>query len=399
MVQKSFLFARSYVPLADRMSPVRIDEVLGQNHLTGKHGLIRHVIQQKTPVNLLLYGPSGSGKSVVANIIRENSIYPHISINACKLKKGEFKDTLLRIEQTRNTTVLFVDEIHRLNKLQQEFLLPFVEDGTIILVGTTAENPFYTVSKALLSRVIPCEFKKLGEDEIMEIIRHAISDRERGLGKFDVQIHENVIKSIARLADGDARRALNYIEAAVLPQVSEGKKAVVGMELFVQSNPLSKDEEYDIISAFIKSLRGSDAEAAVYWMLRLLDSGEDPRYLLRRMAIFAAEDVGIKNPMALAIVSSGIKAFEITGEKEGRLIMTMLALYLARSAKDNTVLQLLNACENVIKNESKEDVPPYLRHGKRKKGEYINPHIESQRSKAQKYISKKIKEKIQGGKK
>ncbi len=392
------VFKTRYIPLADRFVPEDINQIRGQEHLLGEGGILRRILEARKPLNLLFYGPPGTGKTQVAKLISKTLNIPYVKINACTLKPGEWKKSIYQLTaKNKGSTLLILDEVHRLNKLQQEFLLPYLETGEIYLVGITSANPFFTLSAALLSRVLPLEFKKLSYENIMDILKSALADADKGLGLLDVEAEESVLRQIALLSDGDARRALSYLEALTLNKkppirITQEDLKQIGANSFA----LSPDEFYDNVSAFIKSMRGGDKEASIYYMLRLLKGGVDPRYLIRRMLIFAAEDVGLANPFALVVTMAGGEAFERVGDEEGKIILSFLAQYLALQKKSNDALSFLKRAEKVLDRGEKEDVPPFLRHGRRRKGKYINPHKSESEARKQKYISDKLREKIRG---
>ncbi len=388
-------FGAKYSPLSDRFTPNTLQEIRGQEHATS---IIRGLLKSKRPFNLLFYGPPGTGKTQVAKLLAAEFNIPSIKVNACRLSQGEWKKLVLKVTRENvGSTILILDEVHRLNKLQQEFLLPYLETGEIYLIGITSENPFYTLSKALLSRVLPIEFKKLSKEAIWDILKKAIKDREKGLGRFEISISDDMLFHIAEMSDGDARRALNYIEALVM-----GKEPPVKISwddvksLGIAKPSLSKSDFYDLVSAFIKSMRKGDREATVYYLGRLLKGGVSYRYILRRMLIFAAEDIGLANPMAISVVAAGYEGFEKTGEAEGKIILSMIAQYLALSKKSNDAILYLKRVEKTIDKGLLEEVPGFLRYGERKTERYINPHIDSKKAQNQKYISDKLRDIIQG---
>ncbi len=391
-------FGKQYSPLSDRFTPKSLEDVRGQRHILGDDGILRRVLLTKKPLNLLFYGPPGTGKTQVARIVADVLGLPLVKINACKLSPGEWKKVILKItSKSTGSTILLLDEVHRLNKLQQEFLLPYLETGELYLIGITSENPFYTLSKALLSRVLPLEFKKLEESDVVDILKEAIKDEKRGLGALRISVSDEILYHIARLSDGDARRALNYLEVLVM-----GKKRPVKIEwddvtsLGIAKPGMSKNDFYDLVSAFIKSMRIGDREATVYYLLRMLKGGVSYRYILRRMLIFAAEDIGLANPLALSVAAAGFEAFEKTGEEEGKIILSMIAQYLALQRKSNDTVAYLKRVEKLINKGELEDVPGFLKHGERKSEKYINPHIDPEGARGQKYISDRLRDMIRG---
>ncbi len=391
-------FGKKYVPLADRYTPESIDEIRGQKHLLGEDGILKRIIEAKKPFNLLFYGPPGTGKTQVAKVLSKSLNIPFVKVNACTLEAGEWKKTIQDTVKGRlGSIILILDEIHRLNKLQQEFLLPYLETGKIYLIGITSENPFYTLSKALLSRVLPLEFKRLNTEDVLTILKGAINNEEKGLGMLRVSVDEDVLTRLAELSEGDARRALGYLEILTVnrkPPVritSEDLK-----QLGTHGTGMSKDEFYDTVSAFIKSMRVGDKEAAIYYMMSLLKKGVDARYILRRMLIFAAEDIGLADPLSLVIAASGEQAFERTGDKEGKIILSFLAQYLTTRKKSNDALSYLRRVESILDSGNSDTVPGFLRHGRRREGKYINPHRDEVGARKQKYISDKLRDRIRG---
>ncbi len=383
-----FKLDNKQVPLARRMAPRDLSEFVGQRHILGPGKPLLKLIEEDRLFSAVFYGPPGTGKTALARIIAAKTDSPFIQLNAAKAQRGELKEYIAKARDWRRLkgkkAVLFIDEVHRFNKLQQEFLLPYVESGDFIFLGSTIENPFFALSKALLSRALIFEFKPLEKEDIMILLKRALADRERGLGEKELQVDEDVLDSIATLSDGDARRALNYLEALALTKGKGEQITMADLEDLVATRFLrySKgDEHYDCISAFIKSLRGSDPDAAMYWFVRMIEAGEDPRYILRRLLIFAAEDVGLADPQALQVASAALTAFEMVGRPEGDLIIAEAILYLATAPKSNTVLRTLHKARDVLKKSFAYEIPNHLRdsHYKgakvlgRGKG-YIYPH-------------------------
>ena len=356
-------------PLARRMAPESLEEFVGQNHLVGRDGPLRKLIYEDRLVSAIFFGPPGSGKTALAQIIAKRTNSPFIAINAQEIRPSDLKRAIREAEdylkRTGKRAVLFVDEIHRFNRLQQELLLPAIERGTLIFFGSTVQNPFFALSKALLSRTHLFEFKSLSEEDIFILLKRALQDKERGIGSLGLKISEDVLRWIARVSDGDARRAYNMLELIALTLRERKSISIDDVREIFGRRALyfdkSGDEHYDMISAFIKSLRGSDPNASVYWLVRLLESGEDPRFLLRRMLIFASEDIGLADPEALQVASSGLTAFEMVGRPEGDLILTEVALYLATAPKSNTVIRALEKARELVKEERAYEVPKHLK--------------------------------------
>lgn len=374
-------------PLAKRMLPQTLDEFVGQEHILGEGRPLRKLIEEDRLISAIFYGPPGTGKSSLAKIIANRTKSPFVYINAVESNVSELKKKISFAEKhyqmTGNRAVLFVDEVHRFNRLQQEYLLPSVERGSLTFLGSTVQNPFFAISKALISRTLVFEFKPLKVDELKTIMERAVKDEERGIGKLRLTFTEGALEKIAIAAEGDARRALNYLELVSIiagkQHIDENDVDAILTHTFHYDR--TGDEHYDMISAFIKSIRGSDPDAAMYWMVRILESGEDPRYILRRVLIHSAEDIGLADPMALVVASSALTAFEMVGRPEGDLIISEAVLYLATAPKSNTVYRALKKAHEVVKNYPREEVPQHLRDshysGAKKLGHgegYIYPH-------------------------
>jgi len=377
------------VPLANRMAPERIEDFVGQEHIIGKGKPLQRLIEENKLLSAIFFGPPGTGKTALAKIISKRTEASFISINAAEASRGELKKKIKVAHQFREKTgrkaVFFVDEIHRFSRLQQEFFLPYVERGDFIFLASTVQNPFFAISKGLLSRALLFEFRPLEDKDIIKILKRAIKDEEKGLGRFKIEVDEGVYSQIAKLSDGDARRALNYLELLFLFCEKKGKiekddiEKALGRRFFLYDR--DGDEHYDMISALIKSLRGSDPDASLYWCTRILQSGEDPRYVLRRLVIFASEDIGLADPNALGVATSALKGFELVGMPEGELIITQAVLYLATAPKSNTVLKSLQNAKKILEERRMPTVPQHLRDshykGAKKLGRgkgYISPH-------------------------
>ncbi|HEY3266319.1 MAG TPA: replication-associated recombination protein A [Armatimonadota bacterium] len=367
------LFARETdAPLAARLRPRSLDEFVGQEDVLGPGRWLRRAIESDRLHSLILWGPPGTGKStlaaVVANVTR-NAFEPFSAVT------GGVPDLRLIIARAKERrfrgvkTIVFVDEIHRFNKAQQDALLPHVEDGTITLIGATTENPFFEVNPPLLSRARLVRFNSLDDDAIRSLVERAIADEERGLGEMRIVMEPAAMEHMVNLANGDARIALSALEAvadAVEPG-SDGRRTVTlsDMEEALQRRMLpsdkSGDAHYDAISAFIKSMRGSDPDATAYWFLRMLESGEDPRFLMRRILIHAAEDVGMADPQALVVAASAAHALEMVGLPEARIPMMEAALYIACAPKSNSVVTTIAKVLEDLKSERVQPVPSHLR--------------------------------------
>jgi putative ATPase len=360
-------------PLAERMRPRTLAEFVGQEHILGAGKLLRRALDAKELPSLILWGPPGTGKTTLGRLLAGEARARFVPLSAVMAGVKDLREAVAEAAQHRDQrnerTVLFVDEIHRFNKGQQDALLPHVERGTIVLVGATTENPSFEVNAALLSRARVVVLRSLTEADLRLVIDRALADGERGLGQQALAVAEPVRDLIAREARGDARRALATLEAAAAIAVADpsGEKTVTAavVEEALQKRTLlydkAGDEHYGVVSAFIKSLRGTDPDAAVYWMTRMLEAGEDPMFVLRRMVIFAAEDVGNADPNALAVAVSAMNAFRFVGLPEGVLPMTQAVLYLATAPKTNTALTAYAAAKADVDAHGALPVPAHLR--------------------------------------
>jgi putative ATPase len=363
-------------PLAARMRPRTLDEFVGQEHILGPGRLLRRAIEADQLSSLIFYGPPGTGKTTLARIIANTTRAHFDAINAVLAGVADIRkavaDAEARLGQHGLRTILFVDEVHRFNKAQQDALLPHVEFGTVILIGATTENPYFEVNKTVLSRSRIFELRSLGEPELRAVVQHALADPERGYGGRKVALESEALEHLARVANGDARAVLNALELAVetTPPARGGRIRVTlaVAEESIQRKAVLYDKEgdahFDTISAFIKSLRGSDPDAALYWMARMLYAGEDPRFLLRRMLIFAAEDVGLADPAALGVVESAARAFDYVGLPEGRFHLSEACLYLATAPKSNTTMAFFDALA-AVEAERTDEVPNHLKDANR----------------------------------
>jgi len=334
-------------PLAARMRPTSIPEFVGQKHFIGEGKLLWRMLKADRLSSLIFYGPPGTGKTALAHVIANTTRANFVELNASGSGVAEVRDVLAEartlLETSGRRTVLFVDELHRFNRAQQDVLLPDVERGIIILIGATTLNPFFSINSPLVSRSQIFQFEPLSREEIKTIVRRAIADKDRGLGQTNVRITDEALDFLAEVSDGDARRALNAIEIGVLSQhVEPGKPVPYDLEVAqesIQRKALvydgTGDEHYDAASAFIKSMRGSDPDAALYWMARMLESGEDPRFIARRMVICASEDVGNANPQALVVAVSALEAVEFVGMPEAQIPLAQAVTYIACSPKSN----------------------------------------------------------------
>lgn len=364
---------KSNAPLAARMRPQSLEDLIGQEEIIGSGKLLRRMIESDRLSSLILYGPPGTGKTTIAKIIAGYTKSTFRTINAvtsgvADIRKvvEEAKEALAMYQQR---TVLFVDEIHRFNKSQQDALLPHVEEGLIILIGATTENPFFEVNAALLSRSQIFRLQQHAEDDLVRMAQRALELPGRGLGDFKVQAEEEAIRHLARYADGDARRMYNALELAVLSTQPDGE-GVIHLTLPVAEESIQRrvlrydknaDQHYDTVSAFVKSIRGSDPHAALYWLAKMIDAGEDPKFIGRRLIIHASEDIGNADPRALQIALSAFQAVEVIGMPEGRIILAQAAAYLATAPKSNAAYAGISQALQLIRDGSSVEVPPHLR--------------------------------------
>lgn len=363
---------KDYEPLAFRMSPRNLDEYIGQEHILGKGKLLRRAIEADRITSLILYGPPGTGKTALARVIAEKTKAHFEWLNAATAGLEDLRKIIKEAKARKIKglkTILFLDEIHRFNKLQQDALLPDVEEGNIILIAATVENPFFYVNSALLSRSQVFELKPLKEDDIISILNNALKDKERGLGSMNIRISEDALSHIARMSEGDARRALTALEVAALT-TEPGKDGLIEIDLKTAEESIQKkaivydkkgDQHYDTISAFIKSMRGSDPDAAIYYLAKMLYAGEDPRFIARRIIICAAEDVGEADPMALVIATSALRAVEFVGMPEARIPLAEATIYVAKAPKSNACYRAIEAALKDIETEQVQEVPDHLK--------------------------------------
>jgi len=398
-------------PLAARMRPRTLDEFVGQSHIMGPGRLLRRAIQADQLSSLIFYGPPGTGKTTLAMVIANSTRSHFITINAVLAGVKEIREAIeiareLRELHGRRTT-LFVDEVHRWNKAQQDALLPHVENGTIILIGATTENPYFEVNKALVSRSRIFQLRPLTEDDLRAIAIQALNDPERGYGSLKVELQPEALVHLVDVANGDARGVLNALELAV-ETTPPDESGVIHIDLDVAEESIQRravlydkdgDVHYDTISAFIKSLRGSDTDAALYWMAKMVYAGEDPRFIFRRMAIFAGEDVGMADPQAMGVVVNCWETFERIGMPEGRYPLSLAAIYLSTAPKSNSAFAFFDAL-GVVEKEREADVPNHLKDGSRDKegfghGEgYLYPHAYRNHWVAQQYLPETLQGKV-----
>jgi putative ATPase len=359
-------------PLADRMRPRALDEIVGQEHLLGPGRVLRAALESGELHSMILWGPPGSGKTTLASLMAQVAGARFVAFSAVLSGVKEIRQVVAEAEaeraRRRRRTILFVDEIHRFNRGQQDAFLPHVEKGTIVLVGATTENPSFEVNSALLSRCRVYVLRALTEDDLVAILQRALADGERGLARLAPEVAEAALPLIARLANGDARSALNILELAVqLSPATGGRRRVTeaGIREAAQRKTLrydkSGEEHYNLISALHKSLRDSDADAALYWMARMLDSGEDPLYVARRLVRFASEDVGNADPRALTLTLAAKDAYEFLGSPEGELALAQATLYLALAPKSNAAYVAFNEARADVQERPTEPVPLHIR--------------------------------------
>lgn len=359
-------------PLAFRMRPKTLDDYVGQEHVLGKDKILYRTIKADRLSSIILFGPPGCGKTSLARVISETTKYKFYKINAVTSGVADIKKV---IEETKNfminpigKSILFIDEIHRFNKLQQDALLPFVENGTIILIGATTENPYFEVNKALISRSMVIKLEPLTQENIFSILKKALESKD-GLGEYNIKIEDETLRKLAIISNGDVRTALNGLEIAVLTTKmgSDGyieitdeiiKNSVQDRKAIFDKNG---DTHYDNISAFIKSMRGSDPDATVFYLARALNGGEDPMFLARRIVICASEDVGLANPNALVVANAAMQAVHMVGMPEARILLSQAAAYVASAPKSNACIMAVDKALEMVRSQNTGQVPPYLR--------------------------------------
>ena len=396
----------SFLTMAERMRPTSIDEVYGQKHILSENKTLRKMIDKDKITSMVFFGPPGVGKSTVASIIAKKTKSEYIKLNAVLSNVSEIRDAIKKAEKNlanSKKTILFIDEIHRFNKSQQDALLPAVENGTIILIGSTTQNPYFYLTNALLSRIMLFEFRNLEDSDIKEAILKAIEDK-RGLGGNDIAVENEAIDLIVKYSHGDVRKALTYLEASFfVTQIDKTKEKLTITEEIVKdvtSNQIlnfDEDEHYNTISAFIKSVRGSDTNAAIYYLARMLESGEDPRYIARRLCILASEDIGLAEPEAINIASSLINIIEFIGMPEGRIPLAEVTIYLSLCPKSNSAYNAIDSAIRDIRNGELYSIPNYLKDNhsasfdKKSEEEYKYPHDYPYHIVKQNYLEKGIK--------
>jgi len=360
-------------PLAARMRPRNLDEFAGQTHILSPGQLLRRAIEADRIQSLIFYGPPGTGKTSLAQIIARQTKSKFERLSGVESNVAEMRRVLAsaanRLENTGQPTILFIDEIHRFNKAQQDVLLPDVESGVVRLIGATTHNPFFFVNSPLVSRSQIFELRPLGEGELFALLQRALADSERGLGYLKIQADETALRHLAKIADGDARKALNALEIAALT-TEPGKDSVVHIDLAAAEQSIQKkavvydgdgDAHYDTISAFIKSMRGSDPDAALYWLAKMIHAGEDPRFIARRIVIHAAEDVGLADPMALILANAAFQAAEFIGWPEARIPIAEATIYIATANKSNSTVVAIDSAMKDVESGRTLAVPEHLR--------------------------------------
>lgn len=359
-------------PLASRLRPTTLEEVVGQQHIIGKDKLLYRAIKADKLSSIIFYGPPGTGKTTLAKVIAHTTSAHFKQINATIAGKKDMEDVIKEAKDNLGMygkkTILFIDEIHRFNKGQQDYLLPFVEDGTIILIGATTENPYFEVNGALLSRSIIFELKPLNQDDIKQILKRAVYDKEKGMGSFHAEIDDDALDFLANLSNGDARSALNAIELGVLT-TEKSEDGIVHITLKIAQECIQKrvvkydktgDNHYDTISAFIKSMRGSDPDAAVYYLAKMLYAGEDIKFIARRIMICASEDVGNADPQALVVAVAASQAVERLGMPEARIVLSEAATYVACAPKSNAAYLAIDKALGIVKSQKSPAIPTHL---------------------------------------
>jgi len=412
-------------PLADRMRPENLSEFAGQENLIGPGKILRQLIEEDKVPSMILWGPPGTGKTTLARIIAKLTLSVFVSLSAVSSGVSQLKEVVLRAKERRKfhgeKTILFVDEIHRWNKTQQDALLPYVENGTVVLVGATTENPSFEVNGALLSRARVFVLEQLSNDDISKIIKRTLKDKTRGLGNQKIKVKDSAVKYLASFSNGDARTALNALEIVSqilgesglegdilgISKVSPSEvKTEITKDLICEALQKSHylydkggDQHYNIISALHKSLRGSDQNAALYWMMRMFEAGEDPLYIARRLVRFASEDIGLANSQALTQAIAGYQACQFLGRPECDVHLAQVVVYLARCKKSNELYEAVLAVRKEIENSMDEPVPIHLRNAPTKlmknlgygKDYKYNPHFEG--TVDQEYLPKRLKNK------
>ena len=373
----------SEAPLASRLRPTTLDEVVGQQHIVGKDKLLYRAIKADKLSSIIFYGPPGTGKTTLAKVIAHTTSAEFMQINATSAGKKDMEEVITAAKNNQGMygkkTILFIDVIHRFNKGQQDYLLPYVEDGTIILIGATTENPYFEVNGALLSRSVIFELKKLSKDDIETLLLRAINDKEKGMGAYNAAIDEDALEFLADVSNGDARAALTALELGVLT-TDRSEDGIIHITIDVASECIQKrvisydksgDNHYDTVSAFIKSMRGSDPDAAVYYLARMLYAGEDVKFIARRIMILAAEDIGNADPMALTVAVSAAQAVERIGMPEAQIILSQAVTYMASAPKSNAAVNAISKAMDVVGRTKTPPVPTHLQDAHYKSAEKL----------------------------
>lgn len=361
-------------PLAKRLRPTTLEEIVGQEHILGSDKLLYRVIKADKLSSIILYGPPGTGKTTLAMVIANTTSACFCEMNATTSGKKDIEEVVKNAKDNLGMygkkTILFVDEIHRFNKAQQDYLLPYVEDGTVILIGATTENPYFEVNGALISRSTIFQLKPLSKDNIKVLIRRAVTDVEKGMGSYDAEITEEAVDFLADVSEGDARHALNAVELGILSTERDEHTGKIIIDLSVAEECIQRrsirydksgDNHYDIISAFIKSMRGSDPDAAVYYLAKMLYAGESVTFIARRIMICACEDVGNADPQAIVVAASCAQAVERVGMPEAQIILAHAAIYVACAPKSNAIINAIYSALDTVKNVGDCQVPVHLR--------------------------------------
>jgi putative ATPase len=365
--------SRDNSPLAKRMRPTRLEEIVGQEHILSEDKLLYRIIKADKLGSVILYGPPGTGKTTLAMVIANTTSANFRELNATTSGKKDIEAVVNEAKDNLGMygkkTILFVDEIHRFNKAQQDYLLPFVEDGTVVLIGATTENPYFEVNSALISRSTIFQLNPLSQKDVEVLIHRAVYDKEKGMGSYDADITDEAVSFLADMADGDARHALNAIELAIL-STERGSDGKIHITLAVAEECIQRrairydkagDNHYDVISAFIKSMRGSDPDAAVFYLAKMLDAGESVTFIARRIMICASEDVGNADPQAIVVATSCAQAVERIGMPESQIILAHAATYVACAPKSNSVVNAIFAANDAVKRVGGAKVPVYLK--------------------------------------
>ena len=358
-------------PLAEKMRPTSLDDFVGQQHIVGKGSLLRRAILADKLGSCIFYGPPGCGKTTLAHIIASTTHSDFVQMNAVSSGVADAKkvieDAKARLELYGTRTYLMLDECHRWNKAQSDCMLAAIEQGYIVFIGSTTENPYVNMTRAIVSRCRVFEFKRLSEDDVKNALKRAISDKTNGLGNYDLTVDENALDHLVWASDGDLRTALNALELAVMT-TDPDKEGKIKIDLetaqqSIQKKALSIDEStyYDMLSAFCKSLRGSDSDAALYWAERLIQAGCDPLLIARRTLVHSSEDVGMADPMALVVANSAVEAYKNLGMPEGKIPLYNAIIYVCEASKSNSVVEAMYGAERLVAESKDDNVPPYLR--------------------------------------